>query len=622
MRALANSYPAAKALPAAIAALLADEEDGGQSPTRKLINNPDFWAPLKTSIVPTRGAGSPSFTRATAATVQDWEGRVYSVLSGEVRFQGARRVRNLIPTKSQDFTNAVWQAANATKDSATQLTFLGAVANVLSGTILTGNSAIVTCRVKIRGTPGNTVNLYFMDVTANTKGGGIQVTLTAADQVISFQVTIGVAVENYAFYFSNKPALAGTALSASTAAPTFFATEVQAEDVSGQSNTNPSEYVSVGVFAAPYHGSNVDGVKCFAFQNGNTVASNVVTESTGAAISSSVLLGYLDEQQSTNLVLRSEDFSNASWASVGTPTLVSANRRCGSVVLDLLGDDDAGVLEGKTQTITFTGNAVKAFSIFFAQDTSTSSVVRIRDTTAGADRLLCAITWSGGVPTVTMTTGTLLGVDTLGNSCFRARVLTTSVTAANVNSLQFYPATDAALSVGNTGRINWGGVQPEDNVAICTSYIPTTTATVTRNGDLLTHPSAGNVLGTVGACYAEVTGDGAGPYFIDFGSNRPLYRSSALHNLDLFDGASAEITNAFTPSRTVPAKVAAKWGSGAKNTWLNGVAGTASAFDGDMNVGANMTFGSGNGSVIHANGTVREVKIWLAPPGDAQMAAM
>ena len=47
----------------------------------------------------------------------------------------------------------------------------------------------------------------------------------------------------------------------------------QQEDVTGQSNQNPSEYVSVGVLSAPFHGAGVDGVKYFSTLNGNTVAS-------------------------------------------------------------------------------------------------------------------------------------------------------------------------------------------------------------------------------------------------------------------------------------------------------------------------------------------------------------
>lgn len=211
--------------------------------------------------------------------------------------------------------------------------------------------------------------------------------------------------------------------------------------------------------------------------------------------------GYLAEGQRTNLVLAAENFSFA-WAVVGTPTRTAAFTACGTVSLDLIGDDDGAVLEGYTQTVTFTGNAVKAISLFVRQNTSTSSVVRLRDTTGAADRLLGVITWSAGVPVVSMTTGTFEGTDALANGIYRIRFETTSVTAANTNSLQVYPATDAALSVGNTGNIGMGGVQAEDGT-FCSTYIPTVSATVTRNADVLTYAVAGNQSEAAGTCYAE-----------------------------------------------------------------------------------------------------------------------
>jgi len=184
----------------------------------------------------------------------------------------------------------------------------------------------------------------------------------------------------------------------------------------------------------------------------------------------------------TNLCLQSENFGTT-WAAVGTPTRSAAAGGIGSVVLDLIGDDSAAALEGYTQTVTFTGNAVKAVSLFVAQNTSTTSVIRLRDTTAGADRLLGVLTWAGGLPVLTMATGTFLGYDAFANGYFRLHFVTTSVTAASTNSLQVYPATTSALLVATTGELYVGGVQAE-NALYPGPYIPTTTVTVARNADV------------------------------------------------------------------------------------------------------------------------------------------
>jgi hypothetical protein len=171
----------------------------------------------------------------------------------------------------------------------------------------------------------------------------------------------------------------------------------------------------------------------------------------------------------------------------------------------LIGDDDVGVLEYYQQSVTFTGDAVKAISIYFAQGTSTSSLIGVRDDTAALYRLAAAITWTNGFPTVTMTVGTLLGVDGLGNGVFRARIASTIVTAANLHTYRVFPATDAALAVANVGNGYFGGVMAE-NAIFCGPYVPTTTIPVTANKDDMQRS----------------------PRWARYGSTRPRARSSPI----------------------------------------------------------------------------------------------
>lgn len=193
----------------------------------------------------------------------------------------------------------------------------------------------------------------------------------------------------------------------------------------------------------------------------------------------------LDVQPATtNLCLRSEDFGTT-WTAIGTPTRTAAAKAIGQVSLDLIGDDAAGTLEGYSQVVGFTGNAVKAVSLYLAAGTSTSTIVRLRDTTASANRLLATIAWSAGVPTVTMTTGTNIGTIAMANGGYRFQFQTTSATAANTNQIEVYPASTSALAVANTGTVYAGGVQLQNAVAPG-PYNKTTSATVTSNRDLLT----------------------------------------------------------------------------------------------------------------------------------------
>lgn len=193
---------------------------------------------------------------------------------------------------------------------------------------------------------------------------------------------------------------------------------------------------------------------------------------------------YEPMKATTNLCLRSEDFGTT-WSAVGSPTRTAAGKTCGDLALDLIGDDASGALEGYTQVVTFTGNAVKAVSLFMAAGTSTSTVIRLRDTSASANRLLVAITWSGGVPTVTPTTGSTVATVACAGGVYRFLFQTTSVTAANTNQIEVYPATTSGLATSDTGTVYAGGVQAE-NYDYPRAYIKTLGSTVTTVADRLT----------------------------------------------------------------------------------------------------------------------------------------
>lgn len=212
--------------------------------------------------------------------------------------------------------------------------------------------------------------------------------------------------------------------------------------------------------------------------------SHYVLNSVSALYERSVLL----EGASTNLVLQSENFGTT-WTAIGTPTRTAAAVPASvmGVALDLIGDDDATALEGYFQPVTFTADGVKALSLCVKQGTSTSSLVQLYDNTAATSRMSAVLTWSSGVPSLAMTGGTYYGAESLANGVYRLWFATAAVTAANVNRVYVYPATTLAGAVANTGDIYAGGVQAE-NSTFPTSYIPTTTGTVTRGADSYSVP--------------------------------------------------------------------------------------------------------------------------------------
>ncbi len=217
------------------------------------ITNSSLYLPLKTSIIPSRGSSTPTFTRASAAWSFDNEGKLnQNVPSGCARFKGGRLVRNYVSTTSA--TLAVAATNTVTLSRAETVTF---------------SMGAGTGTATFSGTSGATGTL-----TASPSGR-TEVTKTCAAG--TFIITASVAT----------------------------LVDIQVEIVSGQTDQTASEYVSVGVLSSPYHGagtvSGADGCKWFP------------TNKDGSAIPSSTLEGYFAEPQRTNNCLWGRDLTNVAW---------------------------------------------------------------------------------------------------------------------------------------------------------------------------------------------------------------------------------------------------------------------------------------------------------------------
>ena len=199
--------------------------------------------------------------------------------------------------------------------------------------------------------------------------------------------------------------------------------------------------------------------------------------------------GLLIEELRTNLVPYSQDFSDPAWSKSNVAATADTTiAPDGTTTADTL---TASSVSGFTwQVVSFTGNGDKTMSCFVKAGTAATSVVQIRDATAIANRGYFIITWTAGVPSVVrLTTGTVLGVDAFPDGWYRLRLLASNVVAANSNQYRFLPDTTAG-----TGTVIVWGVQAE-NGAFATSYIPTTTTSLTRN--------AGSISNTANTQYLD-----------------------------------------------------------------------------------------------------------------------
>ena len=586
----------------------------GITASGQVIMAESFVLPLNTSVVPLIGTGSATYTRATVATVFDNESVLRNVLSGEARFQGARRVRNFV-VASEDLMNAIWSAVGTgVKVSATEFSFPainGGVAHSFTAAV----GDVVSFSVTLSGS--GTITL----VSANF-GADLQVTLTATPQRF---VASGVATAtSLGAYVYRRPA--DTATSATIK-------YMQFENVTGQSNQAPGEYVSVGVLSTPFHGAGVDGVKYFSTTKGNSVASNVVTESAGSPISASTLLGYLAEGARTNLLLQSNEFETAPWVTSATN------------VKDVVGPDGAtsawtcpgNGTQTVTQDVVLTA-ANHTATFFIKKTTGVSGSFPVIRAFASPLTSLCTVDTNNGTATAwtALTGGWTIQTTSVAVSSFGDfwRVSLTFLATAATWTVAFYPAgaTTATQSTGSVGggtlsAVFFGGQTELGSFA--STYIPTTTASVVRNADVLTYPSAGNCDVVKGTAYCEASVasifDNESPFSIDDASsnNRVEHRREASATLVVSSGGvNYAVIGAAGLAANTMQKSAVTWNTNYANVVLNGVASTA---DTSVTVPASFTtinIGTANSGTLPMFGTIRNVRIYSAQLSAAQLSAV
>ncbi|HEX7048659.1 MAG TPA: hypothetical protein VF188_00485, partial [Longimicrobiales bacterium] len=166
----------------------------------------------------------------------------------------------------------------------------------------------------------------------------------------------------------------------------------------------------------------------------------------------------LVERDSTNLVPWSSALSN--WTGSASITVQDDALVMGSLALALVTENDAaGEFLIRIDTSPFSGDGEKAFSCYVAQGTSALVGLKLRDTTASADRLNARISWAGGMPSVSVFTGTHLYTEPVGGGVYRLWFRSAPVLAANSHRVEVFPA---ASDPANTGNVYVGGVQVED----------------------------------------------------------------------------------------------------------------------------------------------------------------
>lgn len=599
-----------------------------------------FDVPLKTDLLPRRARGSPTptYTNATARYFTDFEGLLKQVPSGCARFTVARFVQNTVTTTSENFNSAAWIANDGAHygGGATIAVLTGSQTDPYGGTAayrMQADRGAAGYSFILNGTAGGVSGrTYTWSIWAKSNTGSSQtVSFYGAQAGIQNVITVTTAWKRFSVtqVFATDAGIRFGAIAGSQQTIDILVYGAQREDVTGQSNQNPSEYVSVGVRSAPYHGAGVDGCKYFSYQNGNTVSSNVVTEAQGAAISASTLKGDFAEGARTNLCLQSE-VAGATWTQTNiTITADQAVAPNGTTTMDKLATTSTNAFGGViSQALVISSGAVTTVSAHYKYGDSQWIYLSATDNVANGVRCWFDIQngvvgsivafgtgWSGSNATITPSGGG-----------YRVSFTVTPTGTA------FYPGASASVdadtsTAGTAGKFSyWWGHQAEAG-AFASSYIPTTTVAVTRNADVDAYASSGNINAAAGAIKLEFTPTHTpsgtvflcGTYVDANNYTGLLHDGTNLIMRKRVAGANtnATIVNAFVAGTTY--KVAGRWTATGTDVFLNGTKGTGATDATTAQIGTTIQIGADGNSLQQPFASEKNLLIFGGAPSDSYL---
>jgi hypothetical protein len=274
----------------------------------------------------------------------------------------------------------------------------------------------------------------------------------------------------------------------------------------------------------------------------------------------------LVEPAATNVLSYSEEFDNAAWGksamTVSTGTTAAFTAPDGTTNADKIIATSGNVAHNINRSgLT---SAAYTFSVFAKAGEESVISLWLRGASVRAEFNLV----SGTVSNITTTSAR---IENYGNGWYRCTVYdSTAGTTAHI----YGRAGGAYAGNGSDGFYLWGAQLETGSVA--TSYIPTTTAPVTRNADVVNLSGAvsGSIGQTEGTLYIECQSDSGNDdvFFINRSAVNSvvIYKNSSNSYLARIFHNSNQITFTSASGITGMVKIAVAYKSGDSTMYLNG----------------------------------------------------
>jgi hypothetical protein len=478
-----------------------------------------------------------TFTRSTTGTVVDFEGLNKTALANEVRFQGARRVENAV-LYSELLTNAAWtKYTGATVVAGATDPLGGTTAFTVGCGVTNAGSALFNTTV----IPTVAGQIWGFSIWLKRKTGTSQVSLKTIKNTAT-NITVTASWQRFYITATCTSVNGYYGINFTDIGDEVDAWRPQVENVTGQANQNPSEYVPTGVLSAPWQGAGKDGVAYKTTTNGNTVSSNVVTEAAGVPLTNAITL--LCEEARTNSFKYSQDYSNAYWTKIGATAIDAASITApdGTLTGNKFTEDTSNgthrIIPNTNSGFTIVSGAINSISIYIKRGTRRFVMLQITDAAQAINQSFdlqsgTLATYSGDTSRLVKTAVSIIDS---GNGWYR---VTLSFTATGSPGNIIFPGIYLCSADNNNSYVGtatetmyFWGAQFELSSPNASSYIPTTTAAVTRAVDVASFTGAG--LSWYNAQQGTFAITAAGSAFkspSDFGALSLTYASQTKYTL-------------------------------------------------------------------------------------------